>query len=96
MSEELKRQKRAAALKYDAETDTAPVVLAKGGDDTAEEIIRLASVHGIPVMEDRGLLTLLMGLELDTEIPPPLYEAAAAVFRKLYELDRGYNAQVTG
>ncbi len=89
-------KKRAAALKYDTETDQAPVILAKGSDRTAEEIVRLASEHGIPVMEDPGLLKLLMELELDTEIPPRLYEAAAAVFRKLYELDRGYDAKAAG
>ena len=89
-------QKRAVALKYDAEIDQSPVVLARGGDNTAEEILRLASEHGIPVIEDPGLVGLLMELELDSEIPSALYEAAAAVFRKLYELDRGYDAQVAG
>ena len=90
------KQKRAVALRYEAETDSAPVVLAKGDDCTADEIIRLASEYGIPVMEDAGLVELLAGLELDTEIPPPLYDAAAVLFRKLIELDRGFDAQNTG
>ena len=93
MSEGQNKQKTAAALKYDAETDGAPVLLAKGDDRTAEEIVRLASESGIPVVEDPGLVKFLMGIDLDTEIPAPLYEAAAAVFRKLYEIDRGYDAQ---
>lgn len=79
---------RAAALRYDASTETAPRLVAKGSGAVAERILALAREYGVPVREDPALLTLLAALELGEEIPPDLYEAVAKLVACLIDLDR--------
>ena len=75
---------KAIALFYDGET--APRVSAKGSGDIAEEIIRIAKEHDIPLHEDRDLLVLLSQLELGDEIPRSLYVAIAEIIAFAYML----------
>ncbi len=73
---------KAIALKYDG--DNAPTVTATGEGEIAEEIIRIAKEHGVPLRQD-GLLTgLLSELELGEEIPPVLYRVIAEVIAYAY------------
>lgn len=51
------------ALRYGAK-DRAPVVVAKGHDDLALQIRRIARKHGIPILESRALARAL-----DAEVP---------------------------
>lgn len=67
----------AFALHYDQEG--APRVTAKGRGDLAEEIIRLAEEHGIPLHQDAELSRLLAQIDLGDEIPRELYIAVAEV-----------------
>lgn len=80
--------RKAAALKYDAQTSSAPVVKAKGMGDVAEKIIQLAQEHNIPIKEDPDLVALLVQLDLDQEIPPELYKIVAEILSFVYNLDR--------
>jgi flagellar biosynthesis protein len=77
-------RKQAVAVRYDAEQESAPRVLAKGQGTVAERILALAAAHGIPLHEDRDLVHLLGALELDVEVPPGLYKALAEVLAHLY------------
>ncbi|MDH5395146.1 MAG: EscU/YscU/HrcU family type III secretion system export apparatus switch protein [Gammaproteobacteria bacterium] len=74
----------AVALKYDGEN--APKVTAKGSEDIAQQIIELAKKHGIPLTENKELVTLLSTLELGEEIPEALYLAVAEVIAFAYML----------
>lgn len=73
---------RAIALQYDGEN--APTVTATGEGAIAEEIIRVAREHGVPLREDVMLAALLSELELGEEIPPLLYRVIAEVIAYAY------------
>ncbi|WP_457601355.1 EscU/YscU/HrcU family type III secretion system export apparatus switch protein [Hydrogenivirga sp.] len=72
-------KKKAVALRYRADRDRAPVVVAKGVGELAERIIDLARREGVPILEDRNLIEALLRIEVFEEIPPVLYEAVAKV-----------------
>lgn len=79
--------KKAVALKYQAESGTAPKVVAKGKGDIAARIIAVAKEHGIPIHEDADLLEVLATLELDREIPADLYRTVAEVLAFIYRVN---------
>ncbi len=80
--------KKAVALKYAPEHESAPKVTAKGKGMTAEQIIQKARVHGVPIQEDPSLVEVLSKLDLNQEIPPELYHLVAEVLAFLYKSDR--------
>ena len=69
----------AVALEYEAGTQTAPVVVAKGRGEIAERILTVAKEHGITIEANPMLAEALSGVELDDHIPRELYEAVAEV-----------------
>lgn len=73
---------RAIALQYDGEN--APIVTASGEGAIAEEILRIAREHNIPLREDALLAELLSDLNLGEEIPPMLYRVIAEVIAYAY------------
>ncbi|MGB9823360.1 EscU/YscU/HrcU family type III secretion system export apparatus switch protein [Thermodesulfovibrio sp.] len=79
-------QKKAVALKYDKEKDTAPKVVAKGRGWIADKIIELARQHGIPLKEDEALVEVLSKLPLYEEIPVELYKAVAEILVFVYKI----------
>lgn len=81
---EPQRSDIAVALIWDARE--APRVVAKGEETLAQEILALAKEHDVPLYEDAALARLLSQLELDQEIPPPLYLAVARVIAFAYYL----------
>lgn len=77
----------AVALRYHADTDNAPIVLAKGQDEVAQRIVRTAQEHRIAVIENVPLARALYATaELNREIPPELYNAVAEVLVYLYRI----------
>lgn len=76
----------AVALAY-APGNAAPRVVAKGRGLIAEEIIRRAQEHGVFVHESPELVTLLMQVDLDANIPPQLYIAVAELLVWLYRVE---------
>ena len=84
---ELNEQK-AAALKYDADRDRAPRLVAKGRGHVAEHILAVAQKNAIPVYKNKSLINMLMALEIDREIPPELYKAIAEVMAYVYRMDK--------
>lgn len=80
--------KKAVALRYDQDKENSPRVVATGKGITAENIIKIAQLHNLPIQEDADLVELLSKVELDQEIPEKLYIAVAEVFRFLYNITR--------
>lgn len=80
--------KLAAAIKYDAKNNAAPVLVARGQGSIAEEIIRIAEENDVPLYQDASLAKLLSTLELETEIPPELYSVVAEVLAFVYKLEQ--------
>jgi flagellar biosynthesis protein len=76
----------AVALAY-APGDSAPRVVAKGRGLIADEIILRAQEHGVFVHESPELVTLLMQVDLDSNIPPHLYIAVAELLVWLYRVE---------
>ncbi|KTC76749.1 EscU/YscU/HrcU family type III secretion system export apparatus switch protein [Legionella brunensis] len=77
-----KEKMQAVALRYDGKS--APKVTAKGDGIIAEQIIKIAKEHGIPLQHDGQLTGLLAQVELNKEIPPKLYVAVAQLLTFLY------------
>jgi len=78
----------AIALRYDRERDDAPRVTAKGQGFVAEEIMKLARAHNIPLREDPALVGALATLDLGDHIPAELYRAVAEVLAFIYRLQK--------
>ena len=87
-------RRTAVALKYDAATDHAPRVVAKGRGLVAEKIIALAREQGIPMREDPDLVQMLTQIDLDQEIPPTLYKVVAELLAFVYRLNQNYQRPV--
>ena len=83
-------QRKAVALKYEAERDNAPRVIAKGRGHVAEHILETAQKNSVPVYQDKTLVNMLMALEIDREVPPELYKAIAEVMAYVYKMDKSH------
>ncbi|MEN6326179.1 MAG: EscU/YscU/HrcU family type III secretion system export apparatus switch protein, partial [Syntrophomonas sp.] len=83
-------EKKAVALRYNPETEDAPVVVAKGKGFLAERIKEIARESGVSLKEDKQLTDYLMSLDLYEEIPPQLYAVVAEVLAFIYGMDRKY------
>jgi len=83
-----KPQQQAIALSYQQANNTAPKVVAKGSGFVAEKILTTAKQHGVPVYQNKTLVSMLMAVELDREIPPELYQAVAEVLAYIYRIDQ--------
>jgi flagellar biosynthesis protein len=81
------RQRRAAALRYDAGADQAPRVVATGKGLIADRIIAEARAAGVPVRDDAALAEALAGLDLGGQVPESLYRAVAEALAWAYRLE---------
>jgi flagellar biosynthesis protein len=79
---------KAVALRYDAQKDEVPVVVAKGQGYLAERIREVARQSGVPIRENKELADYLMSLDLFDEIPPELYTVVAEVLAYIYRMDQ--------
>lgn len=77
----------AAALKYDPVGHEAPQVIAAGRGLVAQEIIRLAKEHNVPLHEDAELVEALSRLEMTESIPRELYAVVAEVLAYVFRVD---------
>jgi len=71
--------KIANALKFNPGEDAAPQLIAKGVGLIAENIIKRAEQHDVPIYEDERLANQLKQLEIGDQIPYELYEVVAEV-----------------
>ncbi len=74
------RSMKVAALKYNADHNAAPVVVAAGSGYVAQKIVEIADEAGISVYHDDTAATLLAGLRLGQEVPPELYQMVVDVY----------------
>lgn len=81
-----KRRQNAVALAY-ADGHRAPRVVARGQGLVAEQIIARAKDAGVFVHESKELVSLLMDVDLDKEIPPALYRVIAELLAWLYHIE---------
>lgn len=80
-------RKRATGLRYDADGQAAPRVVAQGVGETARRILDVAEKHGVPVRRDPDLLQLLGVVRLGDEIPVEVFDAVARLLAFLYDLN---------
>lgn len=79
----------AIALRYDASSMAAPVVIAKGARLLAERIRDLAIEHDVPIVEKPELArTLYRTIEVGQPVPENLFRAVAEVLAYVYRIDR--------
>lgn len=78
------RPNQAVALTYDGKS--APFISASGGADLAEEILRIAREHEVPIYENADLVNILSRLEVGDEIPELLYRTIAEIIAFVYML----------
>lgn len=83
------RIRKAAAVAFRPEKDSAPRVTATGRGPVAERILEAARAAGVPVREDPALAEILGRLDPGEEIPPETFRAVAEILAFLYRLDRG-------
>lgn len=77
----------AVAIKYDAEKNSAPVVVAKGEDYLAMKIREKAKENNIEIVENKPLARMLYAnVDVGAEVPPELYQAVAEVLAFVYSL----------
>lgn len=75
----------AVALKYDAGTGTAPVLVAKGADLVAQRIKEIARENHVEIVENKPLARMIYtNVEIGREIPPELYQAVAEILAAVY------------
>ena len=94
-SEDVKKAIReAAAIKYDAESDEAPVVVAYGQGLLAESMIATAKENDVHVIQDAELSHTLGKLGIGKEIPEELYEVVAEVLALICRLDNEFESHL--
>ena len=77
----------AVAVKYDAGTLDAPMVIAKGKDLIAQKIKDTAKQNKVPVVENKPLAqALYKSVDIGEKIPSELYKAVAEVLAYVYSL----------
>lgn len=81
-------RRTAAALAYDQPLgEGAPRVVAKGYGIVADMIVQRAKEAGLYVHESPEMVSLLMQVDLDSKIPPQLYQAVAELLAWLHQLE---------
>ncbi|AYM87270.1 MULTISPECIES: flagellar biosynthesis protein FlhB [Pseudoalteromonas] len=77
------------ALKYDTERAGAPIVLAKGVDELAMQIRKIAKGNEVPIVESPMLTRALYHTaEIGQQIPDQLFTAVAQVLAYVFQLKR--------
>ena len=74
----------AIALEYDGKQ--SPLVTAKGHDEIANQILRLAHESGVPIQKDSELALVLDQIELGDHVPQALYVVIAEILTFAYRL----------
>lgn len=80
----------AAVIKYDEENGQAPIVVAHGKGQIAQQIIELAKKNNIHMQEDSSLVANLLDMDLGDNIPPQLYAVMAEILILIEEMEKNY------
>lgn len=77
----------AIAVKYDASSMGAPIVLAKGKRLTAQRIREIAKENGVPILERKPLARAMYAkVQVGSPVPTDFYEAVAELLAYLYQI----------
>ena len=79
---------QAVALRYTPENNNAPRVAATGQGVVAEQILKIAERHKVPIKKDPLLVEALGQLQLGEEIPPELYSVVAEILVFIMNVDK--------
>ena len=79
--------RRAIALKYDAERGNAPLITAVGKGQIAERIIEVAEHSGVARVEDELQANALSAFDTGSRVPKFLYDLVAEVLLFIEEAD---------
>ncbi|MCX2717213.1 EscU/YscU/HrcU family type III secretion system export apparatus switch protein [Helicobacter sp. MIT 21-1697] len=82
------KNKKAVALAYNAQNDSAPRVVAKGKNELALKIIAKAQEFDVPLFANALLVESLLQIPLDSHIPPQMYNAVVEVFVWLLQCEK--------
>ena len=78
----------AVALEYQKETMPSPMVTAKGTDEMAARIRKLAEEHGVPMVENKPLAqALYKDIEIGTYIPREYFSIVGTILAKVYHIN---------
>lgn len=86
--------KKAAALRYDAQSDNAPYIVALGEGYVAERMIEAAHENNVEVVKDKKLAHILNELSVGDEIPEELYKVVAEILVFISDLDSKYKKRI--
>jgi flagellar biosynthetic protein FlhB len=79
----------AVAIKYDEEKSYAPIVVAKGMDNMAAQIKKIARENSVHIVQNPPLARSLYNeVEVDKAIPEALFSAVAEVLAYVYKMNR--------
>ena len=77
----------AIAMKYDPETMSAPLLVAKGQDLVAFKIREIAEENDITIVENKPLAqALYFGVDIDDEVPEEHYKAVAEIISYVWNV----------
>lgn len=77
----------AIAMKYDPETMSAPLLVAKGQDLVALKIREIAEENDITIVENKPLAqALYFGVDIDDEVPEEHYKAVAEIISYVWNV----------
>ena len=76
----------AVALAYDRGAQAAPRVVAKGVDEVAARIRKVAAENGVPLVANPPLARALHQLALDAEVPAEHFKAVAEIIAYVWRL----------
>ncbi len=77
----------AVALKYNMDSDNAPVVLAKGQDELALRIVKKGEESGVAIIENKPLARALYAqTAINQEIPAEYYGMVAEILVYVYQI----------
>jgi len=80
----------AVAIRYEMETMSAPVVVAKGKNYIAKRIRKIAIENQVPIIENPPLAqALYKAADVGQEIPAHLYRAVAEILAYVFKLMKG-------
>jgi len=79
----------AVAIKYDNENSHAPVVVAKGMDNVAQQIKKIARENSVHIVQNPPLArSLYSEVDVDKAIPESLFGAVAEVLAYVYKMNK--------
>jgi len=79
----------AVAIKYDEQKSHAPIVVAKGMDNIAQQIKKIARENNVHIVQNPPLArSLYAQVDLDRPIPSELFAAVAEVLAYVYKMNK--------